>query len=128
MNILKLEAYFERDNAVYLVTERMETDMCKYITGSVNAYLDENTTRMLIYQVMIALRYLHKNNYAHLDVKCENILLTLLKPVPSSTGPESSQDYPLVKLADFGYSRIIGEHSFRKTRVGTVGTLERRAC
>ena len=128
MNILKLEAYFERDNAVYLVTERMETDMCKYITGSPNGYLDEHTSRMLIYQVMIALRYLHRNNYAHLDVKCENILLTLLKPIPASKLPEGievTQDFPLVKLADFGYSRIIGEHSFRKTRVGTVGSLSR---
>lgn len=126
MNILKLEAYFERDNAVYLVTERMETDMCKYITGSANGYLDEQTSRLLIYQVMIALRYLHRNNYAHLDVKCENILLTLLKPIPAPKSPEGievTQDFPLVKLADFGYSRIIGEHSFRKTRVGTVGSL-----
>lgn len=126
MNILKLEAYFERNNAVYLVTERMETDLCKYILRPPNGYLDENTSRMLIYQVIIALRYLHENNCGHLDVKCENILLTLLPPIESSTsnGPNSSaavaQDYPLVKLADFGYSKIIGDHSFRKSRVGTV--------
>jgi serine/threonine protein kinase len=89
MNILKLEDYFERDNAVYLVTERMETVMYKYITRSTQGYLDELTSRMLIYQVMIALRDLHKNNYVHLDVKCENILLTLLKPILSVRASKS---------------------------------------
>jgi len=127
VNILKLEAYFDRDNAVYLVTERMETDMCKYITTSNKNYLDEDVSKMLIYQVIVALRYLHGEKCAHLDVKCENILISMLKPIPSSANKQSPKggggyngDYPLVKLADFGYSKIIGEHSFRKTRVGTV--------
>jgi serine/threonine-protein kinase Chk2 len=123
VNILKLEAYYERNDAVYLVTERMETDMCKYITESKNGYLDEDICKMLAYQVVVALRYLHANSYSHLDVKCENILISLLKPKPN-TNPQNGEnhkgEYPLVKLADFGYSRIIGEHSFRKTRVGTV--------
>ncbi|CAF1090402.1 unnamed protein product [Adineta ricciae] len=124
VNILKLEAYFERGDAVYIITERMETDMCKYIMESSNKWLDENMCKMLIYQVIIALRYLHSNNCGHLDVKCENILISFLKPVPpSSTNKTQTIKYktelPLVKLADFGYSRIIGEHSFRKTRVGT---------
>ncbi|CAF1061454.1 unnamed protein product [Adineta ricciae] len=124
VNILKLEAYFERGDAVYIITERMETDMCKYIMESSNKWLDENMCKMLIYQVIIALRYLHSNNCGHLDVKCENILISFLKPVPSSSTNKTQTikyktELPLVKLADFGYSRIIGEHSFRKTRVGT---------
>ncbi|CAF3375436.1 unnamed protein product [Rotaria socialis] len=125
VNILKLEAYFERGDAVYIITERMETDMCKYIMESQNKWLDENMSKMLIYQVIIALRYLHSNNCGHLDVKCENILISFLKPIPanSNTGRSNQTKYkhdlPLAKLADFGYSRIIGEHSFRKTRVGT---------
>jgi len=123
INILKLEAYFERGDAVYIITERMETDMCKYIMESPNKWLDENMTKMLIYQVIIALRYLHSNNCGHLDVKCENILISFLKPIPLNNNKQTTKyksDLPLVKLADFGYSRIIGEHSFRKTRVGTV--------
>jgi len=100
--------------------------MCKYITTSPNGYLDEEICKILTFQVIVALKYLHKNHCGHLDVKCENILLTRLKPVPANSnkprqnGVNYNQDFPLVKLADFGYSRIIGEHSFRKTRVGTV--------
>ena len=101
--------------------------MCKYIMESPNKWLDENMCKMLIYQVIIALRYLHSNNCGHLDVKCENILISFLKPIPLTNNNTNKtqtlkykNDLPLVKLADFGYSRIIGEHSFRKTRVGTV--------
>jgi protein kinase D len=107
----------------------METDMCKYIMESPDKWLDENMSKMLIYQVIIALRYLHSNNCGHLDVKCENILISFLKPIPPNNNNNNNKTpqtikyksgLPLVKLADFGYSRIIGEHSFRKTRVGTV--------
>lgn len=105
----------------------MQTDMCQYITKSPGSHLDEETCRILIYQMIVALRYLHDKECGHLDVKCENILLSLLKPVPPEkssgralSGIDPTRDYPLVKLADFGYTRKIGEHSRRKTRVGTV--------
>ena len=35
----------------------------------------------------------------------------------------SSQDYPQVKLCDFGFARIIGEKSFRRSVVGTPAYL-----
>jgi serine/threonine-protein kinase Chk2 len=98
----------------------METDMCKYINKKKHGYLNEELCRMITYQLIVAVRYLHGNNCSHLDIKCENILISLLKPIPDKPGEIQNREYPLVKLADFGYSRIIGEHSFRKTRVGTV--------
>ena len=104
----------------------METDLCSYITSSKTGCLDGDVCRLLTYQVIVALRYLHGKECGHLDVKCDNILITRLRPIPA-TNNESidrvknpNQDFPLVKLADFGYSRIIGENSFRKTHVGTV--------
>ncbi|CAF1917837.1 unnamed protein product [Rotaria magnacalcarata] len=124
-NILKLEAYFERDVDVCIVTERMETDLCSYITSTKAGCLDEDICRMLTYQVIVALRYLHGKECGHLDVKCDNILVTRLKAIPATNNKSvdkvknPNQDFPLVKLADFGYSRIIGENSFRKTHVGT---------
>jgi serine/threonine-protein kinase CHEK2 len=92
---------------------------------SPNKYLDEKMCKMLIYQVMIALKYLHANNCGHLDVKCENILISFLASIPPADSKQQSNnrykhELPLAKLADFGYSNIIGEYSFRKTRVGTV--------
>jgi protein kinase D len=121
MNILKLESFFDRTEAVYIVTERMQKDLLVYITESTHRYLDEDITRVILFQVLAALKYLHQKMYAHRDIKCENILLTCLPPI-NATDPSVGNltDYPLIKLADFGFSRIIREHSFRKTRIGTV--------
>jgi len=103
----------------------METDLCKYIMNKQPlSCLDERSSKMIIYQLIVAVRYLHGQNCGHLDIKCDNVLLTLLKPRPTDSTPDSRMEYPLVKLADFGYSRFIGEHSFRKTRVGTVSSIE----
>jgi protein kinase D len=44
-------------------------------------------------------------------LKPENILLT------------SDSDFPQVKLCDFGFARIIGERSFRRSVVGTPAYL-----
>uniref|UniRef100_A0A915JC51 Protein kinase domain-containing protein n=1 Tax=Romanomermis culicivorax TaxID=13658 RepID=A0A915JC51_ROMCU len=46
------------------------------------------------------------------DLKPENVLLNL-----------AESDFPQSKLCDFGYARIIGENTFRKTVVGTPAYL-----
>ena len=56
---------------------------------------------------MIALKKLHERNIAHCDLKPENILLT------------ENVEFPQVKICDFGYAKIIGENSFRRSMVGT---------
>ena len=103
----------------------METDLCYYITSSPSQYLGEDSSRIIIYQLIVALRFLHSCDCSHLDIKCDNILIKLLKPrsgsiTEATDGNNINDDLPFIKLADFGYSRIIREHSFRKTHVGTV--------
>mmetsp|Transcript_11359 Transcript_11359/g.9772 ORF Transcript_11359/g.9772 Transcript_11359/m.9772 type:complete len:100 (-) Transcript_11359:543-842(-) len=68
---------------------------------------DEKLVRTYFHQLIEGLEYLHTNKIAHLDLKCENLLLT--------------KDYKL-KIADFDCSRMEGD-----SHVRTLGTLNYRA-
>nr|XP_054928156.1 testis-specific serine/threonine-protein kinase 3-like [Dermacentor andersoni] len=62
--------------------------------------LDEKTTHQFFMQLASALAYLHKNDVAHRDLKCENVLLTTVD---------------VVKLTDFSFARYCtDEHTKRK--------------
>lgn len=69
----------------------------------------------LLFQILIALKHLHSKNIVHCDLKPENVLLS------------SDSDFPQVKLCDFGFARIIGEKSFRRSVVGTPAYLGKRS-
>ncbi|XP_037053902.1 serine/threonine-protein kinase D3-like [Peromyscus leucopus] len=65
----------------------------------------------MVTQILVALRNLHFKNIVHCDLKPENVLLA------------SAEPFPQVKLCDFGFARIIGEKSFRRSVVGTPAYL-----
>ncbi|KAL0970119.1 hypothetical protein UPYG_G00237390 [Umbra pygmaea] len=111
LGVVLLEGMFETMEYVFVVMEKLHGDMLEMILSNEKGRLPERTTRFLVTQILEALRYLHFKHIAHCDLKPENVLLA------------SPDPFPQVKLCDFGFARIIGEKSFRRSVVGTPAYL-----
>ncbi|GAB1609612.1 serine/threonine-protein kinase D3-like [Argonauta hians] len=109
--VVNLEEMFETPAKIFVVMEKLEGDMLEMILSTPRKRLGERVTKYVISQVLVALRHLHLKNIVHCDLKPENVLLA------------SESPFPQVKLCDFGYARIIGEKSFRRSVVGTPAYL-----
>jgi len=103
-NIIKIHDVFETSKSLYLVLE--------LVTGGelfdrvLKGALPEATAKNMFAQMLNSIGYLHGQGIAHRDLKPENILL-------------KSADSDIIKLSDFGLSRILDEGSFMKTVCGT---------
>uniref|UniRef100_A0A4W5KBH7 Serine/threonine-protein kinase n=1 Tax=Hucho hucho TaxID=62062 RepID=A0A4W5KBH7_9TELE len=111
LGIVNLECMFDTPEKVFVVMEKLHGDMLEMILSSEKGRLPERLTKFLITQILAALRNLHFKNIVHCDLKPENVLLA------------SAEPFPQVKLCDFGFARIIGEKSFRRSVVGTPAYL-----
>ncbi|KAJ8391405.1 hypothetical protein AAFF_G00090350 [Aldrovandia affinis] len=109
--VVNLECMFETPERVFVVMEKLHGDMLEMILSSEKGRLPERITKFLVTQILVALRHLHFKNIVHCDLKPENVLLA------------SADPFPQVKLCDFGFARIIGERSFRRSVVGTPAYL-----
>ncbi|KAM4625096.1 serine/threonine-protein kinase D1 [Polymixia lowei] len=109
--VVNLDCMFETPERVFVVMEKLHGDMLEMILSSEKGRLPERITKFLVTQILVALRHLHFKNIVHCDLKPENVLLA------------SADSFPQVKLCDFGFARIIGERSFRRSVVGTPAYL-----
>ncbi|XP_071447590.1 serine/threonine-protein kinase D3 [Hetaerina americana] len=109
--VVNLERMFETPERIFVVMEKLRGDMLEMILSSERGRLSERITKFLVTQILVALKHLHSKNIVHCDLKPENVLLS------------SNSDFPQVKLCDFGFARIIGEKSFRRSVVGTPAYL-----
>lgn len=73
--------------------------------------INEDVMKFLFYQILHGVKYLHDNNITHRDLKPDNILLS------------SFDDYPKVKLSDFGLSKLTSNKNVLRTFVGTIAYL-----
>jgi serine/threonine protein kinase len=73
---------------VYLVTEKMDTDLYKII--KTNQELSDEHYKFIMYQILRSLLFLHSANVIHRDIKPSNVLI--------------NEDF-IIKLCDFGLSR-----------------------
>jgi len=112
--VVNLEAMFETPERIFVVMQKMRGDMLEMILNSPKGRLSERQTKFIVHQILVALHFLHQLDIVHCDLKPENVLLS---------GTTSKGGLPQIKLCDFGFARIIGSESFRKSVVGTPAYL-----
>ena len=104
-NILKLHESFETDDNIYLLLHLCEGgDLFERVTKKI--YSEKQAARYVL-QMLGAVRYLHRRDIVHRDLKLENFLL------------DTTKDDSELKLTDFGYSRYLGDAGLRDS-VGTI--------
>ncbi|KDQ97283.1 serine/threonine-protein kinase Chk2 [Zootermopsis nevadensis] len=104
--IIRVEHIVDAPDAVYIILELMEGgELFDRIQCS--KQLNESETKLIFYQIVQAIKYLHDNKITHRDLKPENILLA------------SEKRETLVKVSDFGLSKFVNSQSIMKTFCGT---------
>lgn len=115
-----------------LITHPATHDMARKYPSVPSSGLNEVVIRHFLKQLSSALHFLRSKNYVHRDVKPQNLLLLPAKPVREERGfpvMEASQNslipvagiasLPMLKLADFGFARVLPSTSLAETLCGS---------
>ncbi|ESO06257.1 hypothetical protein HELRODRAFT_64399 [Helobdella robusta] len=101
-NIVKFRYYFEDDENIYILLELCENKSLVELQKE-KKRITESQCRIIMRQIVDAVKYLHKNGIIHRDLKLSNVLL--------------GENYE-VKVSDFGLA----------TLVDLVGDKKRAIC
>lgn len=115
-----------------LLTHPATHDMARKYPSAPNSGLHEVIIRHFLKQLASALEFLRSKNYVHRDVKPQNLLLLPTLGFRQQKGRsimEASQDslipmsgivsLPMLKLADFGFARVLPTTSLAETLCGS---------
>lgn len=104
--VVKMYDVEDLGDSVYITLELMEGgELLSRILR--NTHLDENISKLFFYQMCHAIKHLHDRKITHRDLKPDNILLA------------SSETETLVKISDFGLSKLCPNNSVLTTMCGT---------
>ncbi|CAH8586042.1 unnamed protein product [Schistosoma bovis] len=108
--IIQIYDVIDTTEAMYMVLELVEGgELFNRIVDL--GQLNESDSKFLFLQMVIAVKYLHDHGITHRDLKPENILLT------------SKANRCLIKVTDFGVSKLVDEGTMLRTFCGTPDYL-----
>ena len=120
-HIIKLYEFYTDDDYYYLINEFCsEGDLSEKLITS--KYFEENVVKLLMYQILIAVLYLHSKKIIHGDLKLENVLIDSIQTHNrSSSNSKTLHSCSFdIKLIDFGCSRIFTH--YKRQFEDTIGT------
>lgn len=104
-NIVRFHEVYEEKTRFYLVMELLSgRDLFERL--SENMKIEESEAKIYMWQMLLAVRYLHGHNIAHLDLKPENFMFV---------SPNSLH----LKVIDFGLAMSFEDNVPMTTAVGT---------
>lgn len=110
------------------------SDMARKYPSTPNAGLNEVVIRHFLKQLASALQFLRQSNFVHRDVKPQNLLLLPslrhrqmdkeARPILSASHDSlipavGLESLPMLKLADFGFARVLPSTSLAETLCGS---------
>ena len=124
-NIIRFKSLTEFKSDYYLSTEycnggSLEQAM-KYYSETYNKPIDENIARYFIFNILLGIIYLNKNNLIHRDIKGDNILLNYEKEEDLITHNFLKAK---IKIIDFGFARYLEQDELAGSLVGTPMYME----
>lgn len=95
-NVVRLLDHFENAEYIFIIMEYLPGGDLGEWLNKVNYKVTEQRAAQIMYQLAMGIRYLHQYGILHRDLKPENIMLT------------ESSDKGIIKIMDFGLSKIMG--------------------
>lgn len=110
-NIVKLMEVVRQKEDLYFVFEYINSgNLLEFLSQrrSANTRISESVAKGLMKQILEGIDHIHRNNYMHRDLKCENILVS-----------DNGASEPCVKIADLGCAKSLLERPPHTVYVGT---------
>ncbi|OXB59540.1 hypothetical protein ASZ78_004513 [Callipepla squamata] len=114
-NVIEYYENFLEDKALMIAMEYAPGGtLAEFIHKRCNSLLDEDTILHFFVQILLALHHVHTKQILHRDLKTQNILL--------------DKHRMIVKIGDFGISKILSSKSKAYTVVGTPCYISPELC
>ena len=109
-NIVKIFEFYSNKDSYSIIMEYCRGGP---LVSEIKSYgpFDEKYAAYVMYQIFSAINYCHNMNIIHRDLKPENILIV---------SKNKSNNYPNIKIGDFGMSKVVEKNAIQNLFVGTI--------